>query len=97
MEDRFDSFRRATAAALLQGAGSTRADLRQAIADGCAPPELTPLVEKIRWRPYAVTDEDLDSLRNRFTEDQLYEIVVAAAFGAAHARLTAAHRALRAA
>jgi hypothetical protein len=95
MEDRFGSFRRATAAALLQGAGATPAGLRQAIADGSASSELTPLVEKIRSRPYAVTDEDLDALRSRYTEDQLFEIVVSAAFGAAQARLDAAHRALK--
>jgi alkylhydroperoxidase family enzyme len=95
MEDRFGSFRSATAAALLQGEGATPADLRQAIARGSAPPELMPLVEKIQSRPYAVTDADLDALRTRYSEDQLYEIVVAAALGAARARLDAAHRALR--
>jgi alkylhydroperoxidase family enzyme len=94
MDDRFASLRRATASALLEGAGATPAELRQAIARGTAPPELLPLIQKIRSRPYAVTDEDLDALRSRHTEDQLFEIVVAAAFGAASDRLAAAHRAL---
>ena len=94
MEDRLASLRRATASALLEGAGATPAELRQAIARGTAPPELLPLIQKIRSRPYAVTDEDLDALRSRHTEDQLFEIVVAAAFGAASDRLAAAHRAL---
>jgi alkylhydroperoxidase/carboxymuconolactone decarboxylase family protein YurZ len=41
-----------------------------------------------------VTDQDLDALRKRCTEDQLFEIVVAAAFGAANDRIAAALRAL---
>jgi hypothetical protein len=94
MEDRFASFRNATAAALLQGYGATPKDLRQAIASGSAPPELVPLVQKIRSRAYAVTDQDLDALRNRYTEDQLFEIIVAAAFGAANDQIASAHRAL---
>jgi alkylhydroperoxidase family enzyme len=52
------------------------------------------LVQKIRSRAYTVTDQDLDALRDRYTEEQLFEIVVAAAFGAALERLTAARRAL---
>jgi hypothetical protein len=94
MDDRFAAFRHATAAALLDGSGATPADLRQAIARGNPPPELKTLVEKIRSRAYTVTDQDLDALRTRYTEDQLFEIVVAAAFGAASQRLAAAHKAL---
>lgn len=94
MEDRFASLRNATASALLQGSGATPADLRQAIARGDAPPELITLVQKIRSHAYTVTDRDLDVLRSRYTEDQLFEIIVAAAFGAAHGQLAAARRAL---
>ena len=50
------------------------------------------LVQKIRQRPYAVTDQDLDAVRPRYTEDQLFEIIVAAAFGAANDQIAAAHR-----
>jgi alkylhydroperoxidase/carboxymuconolactone decarboxylase family protein YurZ len=94
MDDRFASFRNATAAALLKGSGATPDNLREAIAGGSAPPELAALVQKIRSSPYAVTDQDLDALRNRYTEDQLFEIIVAAAFGAASDQIAAAHRAL---
>ena len=94
MDDRFASLRNATAAALLRGSGATPGDLRQAIAGGTAPPELVALVQKIRSRPYAVTDQDLDALRDRYSEDQLFEIIVAAAFGAAHDKVAAAQRAL---
>jgi hypothetical protein len=91
---RFAPLRNATASALLQGPGSTSVELREAVASGNPPEELRPLVQKIRSRAYTVTDRDLDSLRSRYTEDQLYEIVVAAAFGAARERLSAALQAL---
>ena len=55
---------------------------------------LVDLVQKVRSCPYAVTDQDLDALRNRCTKDQLFEIIVAAAFGAANDQIAAAHRAL---
>jgi len=97
VDDRFGLLRNATARALLGGSGATSPELRQAIAKGLPPPELAELVQKIRSRAYTVTDADLDSLRSRYTEEQLFEIVVSAAFGAAEERLAAAHRALESA
>jgi alkylhydroperoxidase family enzyme len=94
MDDRYATLRTATSSALLYGSGATPAALRQAIATGNAPPELLALVEKIRTRAYTVTDQDVDALRSHFSEDQLFEIIVAAAFGAASAQLAAARRAL---
>jgi alkylhydroperoxidase family enzyme len=94
VDDRFAQLRAATASALLHGAGATPAELRQAVAAGNPPSELTTLVRKIQSRAYTVTDQDLDLLRSRYTEDQLFEIIVAAAFGAAEQRLTVALRAL---
>lgn len=94
MNDRFAPLRNATADALLVGPGATAVGLRQSIAAGRPPAELMALVEKIRSRAYTVTDEDFDTLRGRYTDDQLFEIVVAAAFGKARDQLAAAHRAL---
>ncbi len=94
MEDRFSTLREATAAALLRGAATTPPELRQAVARGDPPPELAALVDKIRRHAYQVTDSDLDVLRGSYTEDQLFEIVVAAAFGAARDHLAAGLRAL---
>jgi hypothetical protein len=94
MEDRFAALREATAAALLRGAATTPPELRQAVARGAPPPEVAALVDKIRRHAYEVTDSDLDALRGRYTEDQLFEIVLAAAFGAAQERLAAGLRAL---
>jgi alkylhydroperoxidase family enzyme len=89
MEDRFAALREATAAALLRGPATTPPELRQAVSGGVPPPELLALVEKIRRHAYEVTDADLDVLRGRYTEDQLFEIVVAAAFGASREQLAA--------
>ena len=47
-------------------------------------------MQKIRDRPYAVTDADVDALRTRYSEDQLFELMIAAAVGAARHRLEAA-------
>jgi hypothetical protein len=86
--------RNATAASLLCGRGATPTELRQAVAEGSAPEELKALVDKIRSCAHTISDPDLDALRSRYTEEQLFEIIVAAAFGAAQDRLTAARRAL---
>ena len=94
MSDRFRELKEATAAALLRGPGASPAELRQACARGEAPEELRALVEKIDRHAYQVTDEDLASLRAKYSEDQLFEIIVAAAFGSADRRLTAGLHAL---
>jgi hypothetical protein len=94
MGDRFAPLRNATAVGLLQGSGATPPELRQAIAGGSPPQWLMTLVQKIRSRAWTVTDRDIDALRSRYTEDQLFEIIVAAAYGAAQDRLLAARRAL---
>jgi hypothetical protein len=94
MSDRFHELKGATAAALLRGPGASPAELRQACARAEAPEELRALVEKIDRHAYEVTDEDLAELRATYSEDQLFEIIVAAAFGAADRRLAAGLRAL---
>ena len=94
VEDRFKPFRDATASALLRGPAATESALREGVAAGTPPEELRALVAKIRTRAYTVTDSDIDSLRTRYSEDQLFEIIVSAAFGAARERLDAARRAL---
>jgi|SRR5215471_11777020 len=93
MTDRYAALREATAAAVL-GAGKTPAELRQAVLAGKPPARLMALVDKIRARASTITDEDIDMLRKDFSEDELFEIIIAAAFGAARERLAAAQRAL---
>jgi alkylhydroperoxidase family enzyme len=64
------------------------------VAQGAPPPDLAVLVEKIRRHAYRVTDEDVNALRARYSEDQLFELIVAAALGAAEHRLERALAAL---
>ena len=92
--ERFRAERRATVQAALEGPGATSPELRQSLARGEPPSELAVLVEKIRRHAYRITDEDLDALRDRYTEDQLFEVIVAAVIGAAEERLRAAQRVL---
>ena len=94
MDDRFRSLRAATESAVLRGAGTTDPALRQAVARGEPPEDLRPIVEKIRRAPYAVTDADLSALASHYGEEQLFELVIAAAIGAAGERLDAGLRAL---
>jgi alkylhydroperoxidase family enzyme len=56
--------------------------------------ELAALVQKIFDHAYRVTDDDVDALRSHYSEGQLFELVVAAAVGAAEYRLKAALAAL---
>ena len=90
MADDLTALQRATHRAVLESSGYTDAALRQQVAGGEAPPELAPLVDKIRNYAYRVTDADLDALRAKYTEDELFEIIVAAALGAAEYRLARA-------
>jgi hypothetical protein len=94
MENRFVSFRNATASAVFDGDGETPSELRRAVASGEAPSNLAPLAEKIRSRAFTVTDADIDALRGQYSEDQLFELIVAATLGAASERLAAALRAM---
>ncbi len=94
MNDRFAHLRNATKGAVFDGPGETSSELRRAVATGAAPPNLATLVQKIRSGAYTVTDADIEGLRGQFSDDQLFEIIVAATFGAASERRTAAFRAL---
>jgi len=94
VQNRFESLRNATSAAVFEGPGATSVDLRQAVTSGCPPPDLTVLIDKIRSAAHTVTDRDIKELRSRYSEDQLFEIIVAASLGAALERLEAATRAL---
>ena len=76
--------------AAIDGPGRTHPALRQQVASGQPPPELTALVRQIRDRAYTISDRDIDALRARYTEEALYEVIVAAAIGAAEDRLNAA-------
>lgn len=78
----------------MSGPGILPPALRRSVARGEPPAELRELVEKIRRHAYRVTDADVDALRPRYSEDELFEIIVAAALGAAEARIEAGLAAL---
>jgi alkylhydroperoxidase family enzyme len=95
MDDRFDASRRVLEESVLRGPGHTEASLRQRVAERRdVPEELRALVEKIERHAYRVTDEDVTALKSRYSDDELFEIVVAASLGSALDRLRAGLRAL---
>ena len=80
---------------VLRGPGESDPQIRAAAAEGSgAPAELQSLIEKIHRHAYKVTDEDIARLQTKYTDDQLFEIVVSAAVGASRQRLSAGLQAL---
>lgn len=86
---------------LLESAGETAIPLRRVIFErartnnGAVPENLAVLVEKIAERPWTVTDDDILQAREAgYSEDQIYELVLAAAAGAGVRRLDAGLRAI---
>jgi hypothetical protein len=72
--------------------------VREAVAKGQdVPKDLEKLVAKIHRHPYKVTDEDVLPLKQKYSEDELFEIIVTASTGAALERYEAGMRALEAA
>jgi alkylhydroperoxidase family enzyme len=90
MTPSFSQLQAATRVSVTDGHGSTDCAVRRQAASGQPPPALAVLVQKIRDHAYRVTDADVDALRARYTEDQLFEVIVAGALGAAEDRLKAA-------
>jgi alkylhydroperoxidase family enzyme len=51
-------------------------------------------LEKVRLHAYAVTDADVDALRDRYSEDEIFEQTVAVAVASGLERLAAAKQAV---
>jgi alkylhydroperoxidase family enzyme len=97
MHDRFAELRRTLEESVWRDRGHTPPAMREAAATRRdVPPELAALVDKIHRHAHKVTDEDIATLRARFSDDELYELIVSAALGAAAARLDAGLGALAA-
>lgn len=91
---------RRVAEAVLDGPGETPNTLRRCIEARTArlgggereedpiPSELESYVHKVALYAYKVTDEDVEELKARgYSEDEIFEITIAAAFGAGLARM----------
>ena len=83
------------AEAILETPGDTDLELRRAVeayAEGRSadiPDDLRAYVDKVAQNAYKITDQDVDALRARYSEDAIFELTLAAALGAARARLDA--------
>jgi alkylhydroperoxidase family enzyme len=85
---------------VLDGEGETPRELRRAAAGqgGEVPAELRAWVHAVRERAYAIEDADVAALKaGGWSEDEIFEVTVATALGAALHRLDAALAAIDAA
>ncbi len=87
-------------AALAQGGELSGELRRQAAENQGLPPVLAQLVDKIAHHAYRVQDEDILAIKQAgYSEDQIFELVVAAAVGRAcnmaEQALSALHAALK--
>jgi hypothetical protein len=76
--------------AILSSPGELSEDERGTIAAGGGPPELAPLLDKVRGDAYTIVDADIVGL----DDDAALEAILSAALGAADARRRAALEAL---
>ncbi len=83
-------------AAVLRGRASSRQRCARRSRGASGPTRCAPSSRRCATGPWEVTDADLDALRARYTEDQLFEAVVATVTGAADVRFRAGLRTLEA-
>ena len=74
----------------LEGEGKSSLEARRAAFAGTGPASIHALIEKVAQHAYKVTDEDLVAAKQHFSEDEIYELVVCAAYGRAERIQTAA-------
>jgi alkylhydroperoxidase family enzyme len=93
--DPHDSLRDRVLKRVIDGPGESDPSIRRAAAEGSGvPADLKQLVDKIHRHAYKVTDEDVARAQTKYSDDQLFEIVVSAALGASRQRLLAGLKAL---
>lgn len=85
------------AAGLRAAAAARSGELALGEARTPVPEELTAYVDKVALHAYKVVDGDVEELKEAgYSEDEIFEVTVAAAIGSALERLDAGLRALRA-
>lgn len=93
--DPYTTAQRDLEAKALRGPGKTSQSLREAVFERKdVPAELLELVEKVETGAYNVTDEDIARLKSKYSEDELFEIVITTILGASKRRLDAGLKAL---
>jgi alkylhydroperoxidase family enzyme len=93
---RYDALVDAIRRDVIGAKGVTTREDRARVVGGEAPAEMQAFLTKVRDESFKVTDGDIAALRAAgHTEDEIYELTVAAAVGIAYARREAATRALR--
>jgi hypothetical protein len=96
MEDKKRMAHRTLLIRVLEGDGRAPRETRRAAFEnvGLAEP-LRTLINKVAWQPTRVTDEDIAAvLASGKSEDEIFELVVCAAIGAATRQYEAAFQAL---
>jgi alkylhydroperoxidase family enzyme len=88
--------RRELVARVLDSDATAARELRRAAFDNAGSDgPIRTLIEKVADRSYAVTDDDVAAVRaSGLSEDQIFEVIVCAAIGAADRRYQAATAAL---
>ena len=83
--------------AVFEAPGETEPSIRRAVGSGGAlPTPWAPYAEKVRDHSYRITDADIAGLKAAGrTEEEIFEVTVAAAVGAALHRLDAGLQAVR--
>ena len=98
MNGRYDVFVQRLTQGILDTPGATAPALRRAVLERGKqplPPALATYINKVDRHAYKVTDDDMKALRANHSEDELFELTVAAAVGAALHRLERGMAALR--
>lgn len=99
MHDRYADGMRRLREAVLQGAGTTDPQTREAAANGGTLPDaLATYARTVHEHAYRVTDANIAALQAAgYSEDQIFEVTISAALGAALARLEPGLAAIQAA
>src|SRR5262249_17510231 len=89
IDSRYPSLQEKLRHAVLDASATADATLRRAAYRGAGLAEpLSGYVEKLRLHAYRVEDNDIERLRAAgYSEDQIFEVTIAAALGASDARL----------